>query len=84
MNNDNNENNLEKTPYDTSKDKKTKFDYWNNYYWGLLGFFIPIIGAILIYFWTGKKEKSVKGISIGLFFAFALFLVFGILYITKG
>ena len=81
MNNEMDNENLNKL---SENQKKPKFDYWDNYYWGLLAFFIPIIGAILVYFWTGKKEKSVKGISIGLFFAYALFLIIGVIYVTKG
>lgn len=62
----------------TNKDKK--FNLYDNYYWGFLAFFVPIIGAILIYYWAGKNPKSVKGMGIALFILFVIILLFGVIY----
>lgn len=76
------ENKKEKEVKTETKEQKKK-DWKNNYNWGFLGFFLPIIGIIFVFFWTGKYEKSVKGISMGIFLFLLLFLIIGIVYISN-
>lgn len=63
--------------------EKKQFDWKNNYYWFFLGFFLPIIGIIFVFFWTKKYEKSVKSLSAGIFIFLLLFLILGIFYVVK-
>lgn len=54
-----------------------------SYWWGLLGFFIPLVGLVLFLVWRTTFPKSSRGAGIGalvsviirlLFFAFVLFI----------
>ncbi len=60
--------------------KAKEFNLYNNYFWGFLAFFVPVIGAILIYYWANKYPKSVKGMALGIFLLCICFLLLGVFY----
>jgi len=61
----------------------------NTFWWGVLGFFVPIAGLIIFLIWLKEKPKSAKcagigalirvGISIVLTIIFAFFAIFAVI-----
>lgn len=50
--------------------------------WGVLGFFIPLIGLILFLVWRDTKPKSAKSAGIGALIGVIAYVVFVIIYIV--
>lgn len=66
------ENNIQTTPVTTAKEG-SKFG------WGLLGFFIPLVGLILFLVWRKEKRKAAKASGIGALIGFLLGIVCSVL-----
>ena len=62
------ENNIQTTPVTTPKEG-SKFG------WGLLGFFIPLVGFILFLVWRKEKKKAAKASGIGALIGFLLGII---------
>ena len=52
--------------------------------WGVLGFFIPLVGLILFLVWKNDKKKAAKASGIGALIGFGLGLIFSILFFVFG
>lgn len=44
--------------------------------WGLLGFFIPLVGLILYLVWKNEKPKTAKAVGLGALISFIINIVF--------
>ena len=62
------------------KEKVGEADY--SFLWGLLGYFIPIVGLILFIVWRESKPKAAKAVGIGaLIRAILMFIAFIIMIV---
>lgn len=52
--------------------------------WGLLGFFIPIVGLILYLVWKDEKPKTAKAAGLGAVISVAFWIIFYIIIIVLG
>ena len=65
-------------------------DEKNSFLWGILGFFVPIVGLILFILWNNTKKKSAKAAGLGalirvivtIFFVILFFIFFAFAIVT--
>lgn len=66
---------------DYNINKKTPVDK-GGFFWGLLGFFLPVVGLVLFLVWEGVKPKTAKATGIGALVGFIVKVLFyGITFI---
>lgn len=63
---------VEKVKDDVELPKEEKGGFW----WGVLGFIIPLVGIILFFVWRKSKPKKAKSLLIGAIVSIILALVF--------
>ena len=49
--------------------------------WGILGFFVPLVGLILYLVWKDEKPKSAKMAGKGALISFMIYIVMLVIYI---
>lgn len=52
--------------------------------WGLLGFFIPIVGLILYIVWKNERPKTAKAVGIGALVSVGAWIIMYILLFLVG
>lgn len=52
--------------------------------WGLLGFFVPVVGLILYLVWKNEKPNTAKSVGIGALIWLVIYIVIFILFFTFG
>lgn len=57
-------------------------DNTNGFWWGLLGFFVPIAGLILYFVWKNEAPYKAKSAGIGALIGIALEVIFFIFYVA--
>lgn len=65
--------NVEPVYYEESKDS-------GSFWWGVLGFFFPLIGIILYFVWKNERPMTAKKLLIGAIVSIALPVVIGIIF----
>ena len=68
--------------YDSTTETKNSIEADYSFLWGILGYFIPIVGLILFIVWRESKPKESKAVGIGalirgimMFIAFIIMIV---------
>ena len=52
----------------------------NSFLWGILGFFVPIVGLILFILWNNTKKKSAKAAGIGALIRVIITVIFVVFF----
>ena len=72
---------IAKKKYLLSIDKPEEVTDNGGFLWGLLGFFIPVIGLVLFLIYKDSRPKTAKAVGIGAIVGAAVFVVFCIIVI---
>ena len=70
-----------KKEYLLSVDKPEEVTDNGGFLWGLLGFFVPVIGLVLFLIYKDSRPKTAKAVGIGAIAGAAVFVVFCIIVI---